>query len=42
MNYKHIIQENPEEFFNVVLRLFAGIADEKVIDDVSLMLIKVH
>ncbi|SFL31201.1 PP2C family protein-serine/threonine phosphatase [Pelosinus propionicus] len=42
MNYKHIIQENPEEFFNIVLRLFAGISDEKVMDDVSMMLIKVH
>lgn len=42
MTYKHAIQENPEEFFNVMLRLFAGIADEKVIDDVSMMLIKVR
>ena len=42
MTYKHIIPINPEEFFNIILRLFAGIADEKVMDDISMMLIKVH
>ncbi len=42
MTYKHIIQENPEGFFTIMLRLFAGIADEKAIDDVSMMLIKVR
>lgn len=42
MTYKHIIPINPEEFFNIILRLFAGIADEKVMDDISMMLIKVQ
>jgi sigma-B regulation protein RsbU (phosphoserine phosphatase) len=42
LTYKHIIQENPEEFFTVMLRLFAGIADEKVMDDISMMLIKLR
>lgn len=42
MSYKHIIQENPEAFFTIMLRLFAGVADEKAIDDISMMLIKVR
>lgn len=42
MTYKHIIPINPEEFFNIMLRLFAGIAVEKVMDDISMMLIKVQ
>jgi len=42
MTYKHIIQENPEEFFNIILRLYAGIADENVMDDISIMLIKMR
>ncbi len=42
MTYKHIIQENPESFFTIMLRLFAGIVDEKVIDDISMMLIRVR
>lgn len=42
MTYKQIIQENPESFFTIMLRLFAGIVDEKVIDDISMMLIRVR
>lgn len=42
MTYRHIIQENPESFFSIMLRLFAGIVDEKVIDDVSMMLIRIR
>jgi sigma-B regulation protein RsbU (phosphoserine phosphatase) len=42
MTYKHIIKKNPEEFFTIMLRLFAGIANEKVIDDISMMLIRVR
>jgi sigma-B regulation protein RsbU (phosphoserine phosphatase) len=42
MTYKHIIQEDPEKFFNIILRLFAGIVDENVLDDISMMLIKVR
>lgn len=42
VTYKDIIYENPEKFFNIILRLFAGITDGKVMNDVAMMLVTVR
>lgn len=42
VTYKEIIYENPEDFFNIILRLFAGITDEKVMNDIAMMLVRVR
>jgi sigma-B regulation protein RsbU (phosphoserine phosphatase) len=42
VTYKDVIYENPEEFLNIMLRLFAGIVDEKVMNDVAMMLVLVR
>lgn len=42
LSYKHIIADSPDEFFNVLLRLFGGVTDENVNRDISLLLLKIQ
>lgn len=39
LNYKHIINENSAEFFNIIFRLFGNGANRAISDDMAMMLI---
>ena len=39
LNYKHIINEDPADFFNIMFRLFGNRANAAVVNDMAMMLI---
>lgn len=41
LTYQNIAYENTQEFFTILLRLFAGVSDGHVVDDIAMMLVRI-